>query len=361
MNIPRTTMGTRPPNTVHKQHPAPVSNRNGPAHISSGIGNEPYKVFVSKIDKDAPQSLLKRVLEQCGRVVKWTQLSVFGFCEFAGAEAAMRALRILKDVAINGQHLVATIDDKTKQRIEQHKTASLTPAQRATGVQYQEDTKHDNGVIIVIKKMVEEYHKNNSKMQAISDANDAAAIAAAESKSVSGITSQVSPVTDRDGHVIVTLPDGTTATASASASAKQTGDNSHSGHETSRSSKRQHISADTASVSKDTRVADQALQPAEKKVRLSQLTPTADDSVFTASVQWTTVNQPQWLETNIKPVINDLMMDYFGDQEDDVIAFILDLLRSQKSAKQFETEIANVVLPEDAHDLTLKIWQKLIG
>lgn len=86
-------------------------------------------VYVGRIPPKCEDIFLKQLLAQCGMVSKWTrisdpesgQLKSFGFCEFATPQAALRALRILKYIEIDGNKLLLNVDNKTKKTLDEYK------------------------------------------------------------------------------------------------------------------------------------------------------------------------------------------------------------------------------------------------
>jgi len=83
----------------------------------------PSTVYVGRIPPDVEDEFLRKLLSHCGAVSKWTritdpetgQLKSFGFCEYAAPQAALRALRLLKDIEIDiDKKLLLNVDQKTK-------------------------------------------------------------------------------------------------------------------------------------------------------------------------------------------------------------------------------------------------------
>lgn len=73
-------------------------------------------VYVGKIAETVDDTFVKTLLEQCGRVVKWNRVLApttnkpksFGFCQFAEPSGALRCLRLLKDLDIDGKQLLVS-------------------------------------------------------------------------------------------------------------------------------------------------------------------------------------------------------------------------------------------------------------
>ena len=103
----------RPPGPVQKTEPfKPKREREtGP----------PVTVFVGNIMDRAPDVMIRHILGACGHVVSWKRVQGFGFCEFAGPDAGLRAIRLLHDMEVGTKKLVVKVDAKTKVLLDQFK------------------------------------------------------------------------------------------------------------------------------------------------------------------------------------------------------------------------------------------------
>lgn len=88
--LPMRTVVTRPPTPIK----AP------PPRIA------PSTIYVGRIPTGIDETFMRKILELCGTVGGWKQVKSFGFCDFLGAQHALRALHVLKLVSIRGQMLV---------------------------------------------------------------------------------------------------------------------------------------------------------------------------------------------------------------------------------------------------------------
>lgn len=83
-------------------------------------------VYVGKIANTVDDSIMKSLLEACGAVKSWKrqedpetkQPKGFGFCEFEDAEGVLRALRLLNNMALDGQELLVKCNTATQKYIE---------------------------------------------------------------------------------------------------------------------------------------------------------------------------------------------------------------------------------------------------
>jgi RNA-binding protein 25 len=79
-----------------------------------GLGPKPAStVYVGKIAPSVPDGVVRELLEACGAVKSWNAVKEpsgaskgFGFCEFADADGALRALRLLHNLELDGQELL---------------------------------------------------------------------------------------------------------------------------------------------------------------------------------------------------------------------------------------------------------------
>lgn len=81
----------------------------------------PVTVFVGNIMDRAPDIMVRQILGACGHVLSWKRVQAFGFCEYAGPDAGLRAIRILHDMEIGAKKLVVKVDAKTKVVLDQFK------------------------------------------------------------------------------------------------------------------------------------------------------------------------------------------------------------------------------------------------
>ena len=102
----------QPPAPVRPEAPRPRREREtGP----------PVTVFVGNIMDRAPDVMIRHILGACGHVLSWKRVQAFGFCEYAGPDAGLRAIRILHDMEIGNKRLVVKVDAKTKVQLDQFK------------------------------------------------------------------------------------------------------------------------------------------------------------------------------------------------------------------------------------------------
>lgn len=78
-------------------------------------------MFLGNITERAPDTMVRQILAACGHVISWKKVKAFGFCELAGPDAGLRAVRILHDLMVGDKRLVAKVDAKTKTVLDEYK------------------------------------------------------------------------------------------------------------------------------------------------------------------------------------------------------------------------------------------------
>lgn len=66
--------------------------------------------------------MIRAILGTCGPVVSWKRVSTFGFCEFAGPEAALRCVRLLHERPLADKKLLARTDGKMQALVDSYKS-----------------------------------------------------------------------------------------------------------------------------------------------------------------------------------------------------------------------------------------------
>lgn len=107
-------------NLLPPDHPAPF-----PMNVPNG---PPVTVFVGNITEKWPDAMIRQLLSTCGYVLNWKRvqgasgkLQGFGFCEFGGPDAGLRAVRLLHDLEVGDKKLVVKVDAKTNTVFDEFK------------------------------------------------------------------------------------------------------------------------------------------------------------------------------------------------------------------------------------------------
>ncbi|CAG5027591.1 unnamed protein product [Parnassius apollo] len=109
--------------------PAPLPAKQPPPPrpvLRQTNGKEPegpaVTVFIGNISSRVPDTMIRALLSACGPVLSWKRVSTFGFCEFAGPEAALRCVRLLHEFALADKKLLARTDGKMQALVDTYKT-----------------------------------------------------------------------------------------------------------------------------------------------------------------------------------------------------------------------------------------------
>jgi len=112
---------SKPPSLMDEKpmdHPVPILTPSGP----------PVTVFVGNITEKWPDAMIRQLLATCGQVINWKRvqgasgkLQGFGFCEFNGPDAGLRAVRLLHELEVGDKKLVVKVDAKTNNVLEEYK------------------------------------------------------------------------------------------------------------------------------------------------------------------------------------------------------------------------------------------------
>lgn len=86
--------------------------------------------------------------------------------------------------------------------------------------------------------------------------------------------------------------------------------------------------------------------------------PKSSEELFTKEISWEFLTD-DIIEDKLKPFITSLIMEYLGIQEDELISFVLSLLKEHKQPQLFLSEL-EMTLDEDAIVFTQQLWRLLI-
>lgn len=121
------------PHSTRTATKAPLSNQLATPSVMTIPTVPVFTVYIGRIPPKCEDEFLKKLLEKCGTMSKWTrisdpvsgQLKSFGFCDFVAPESALRALRLLKDVKIDDEQLLLNVDNKTKKMLDEYTQKNL--------------------------------------------------------------------------------------------------------------------------------------------------------------------------------------------------------------------------------------------
>eukprot|EP01080_Neovahlkampfia_damariscottae_P009702 gene9702-1907_t len=98
-------------------------------HSFSQLGDRQTKLFVSKINVKINNDFLLKLLEVCGSVDSWQRVKdpisgvfkTYGFCMYQSADGAIKALRNLNGLDINGDQLLVKAQQDTEAYLREYK------------------------------------------------------------------------------------------------------------------------------------------------------------------------------------------------------------------------------------------------
>ncbi|XP_050458633.1 RNA-binding protein 25-like isoform X1 [Cataglyphis hispanica] len=123
--MPMAHMIPTPVSAMQTSAPAVRYSRNQNRHDNNRRrereSGPPVTVFIGNIMDRAPDVMIRHILGACGHVLSWKRVQAFGFCEYAGPDAGLRAVRLLHDMEIGTKKLVVKVDAKAKVVLDQFK------------------------------------------------------------------------------------------------------------------------------------------------------------------------------------------------------------------------------------------------
>eukprot|EP00775_Hariotina_reticulata_P005966 gene5966-6205_t len=124
----------------------PFAGDGGPSGSSSQAPPRATTVYVGKIAASVPDDVIRELLEACGQIKSWNPVKEpsgaskgFGFCEYEEGEGALRSLRLLNNLKLDGQELLLKPNTATqkyllwyeKQKEERRQRRAEEKAQQA--------------------------------------------------------------------------------------------------------------------------------------------------------------------------------------------------------------------------------------
>lgn len=132
-------------------------------------------VFVGNISERAPEAMIKKILQNAGAVVSWKRVSTFGFCEYDGPTAGLRAVRILHDLTVAGKKLVAKVDAKNKLLLDNYKEEETRKlGNNASRSNDESERKADEYAIGMIASILDEHKLDIDNFETIKEGRCAA-------------------------------------------------------------------------------------------------------------------------------------------------------------------------------------------
>ncbi|XP_037049095.1 RNA-binding protein 25 isoform X2 [Bradysia coprophila] len=172
--ISGSSMSTPPPRATYRAGPTinqrPQMYMRPPAEpVVPQYEGPIITVFVGNISERVPEVMIKKILQTAGTVVSWKRVSQFGFCEYDGPTAGLRAVRILHDLDVAGKRLVAKVDAKNKLLLDNYKeeeTRKLGSASRST---LEAEKKDDDAAMASISQILLDHKEDIDNFETIQE------------------------------------------------------------------------------------------------------------------------------------------------------------------------------------------------
>lgn len=163
-------MGTQPQPLPHNafrsqatinQHPQLYKQREPEADAPPPKNNGPViTVFIGNISERVSEKMIKKILATVGRVINWKRVSTFGFCEYDGPTAGMRAVRILHDLEVAGKKLVAKVDPKNKLLLDNYREEEVQASA-------DDEKQEDESALAAIERILNDHQEEIDNFETI--------------------------------------------------------------------------------------------------------------------------------------------------------------------------------------------------
>lgn len=142
-------------------------------------------VYVGRIPASATDDFIERLLQQCGKVANWKRMMdpisntprPFGFARFENEEGALRALRLLSNLEIDGNQLLLNVDDRTREALDRYQKskaaiANIKEQQRQQRQQQQQEQQEQQQKEQQQKEQQEQQQQQSADGDASAPASD---------------------------------------------------------------------------------------------------------------------------------------------------------------------------------------------
>jgi len=86
--------------------------------------------------------------------------------------------------------------------------------------------------------------------------------------------------------------------------------------------------------------------------------PSEMSAIFAYPIAWQLIDKSGSLEAVFRPFIAKQILEFFGQMEEELVEFLVDLLRQHKGPRDIVKEMT-MVLETNAEALVLRLWTKL--
>eukprot|EP00474_Spongospora_subterranea_P009060 CRZ09518.1 hypothetical protein [Spongospora subterranea] len=361
--------------------PSPLLARTGPAPPASHL-LKPMTVFVSKIPNGVDDVVMRQLLDQCGRVVKWNRVinpkteepQNFGFCQFLGPGGLVGAIKLLSDVKLNPDSdepgLMVKIDPKSELLCEEYSNESIAE-NRDEEWQVKET---------IIRKIIQDrlIRLAENPQASAKEKDSRVFLPVLPSRGGTGVNSI--PVASKPS-----IPDASVTRKRERAPSpirpkaepeaelvEEDGKNTKKlgwkkSNITSKPSKGAPVLEAFANSAEESNVSN--LYTARRERDIKPLIMDADvfwaqvpgefDQLTSYQFVWDTIDRTAFLNGVIKTFVSQKVCDYLGQPEPDLVNFIMSLITAEKSAVEIISQIGEV-FGDDSKSFVAKLWAQMV-
>ncbi|KAJ8602712.1 hypothetical protein CTAYLR_003754 [Chrysophaeum taylorii] len=321
-----------------------------PVVESKPVVKVPMNVFVGKLPLEVADSFVEKLLNECGRVLKWKRTmdsetnkpKGFGFCTFESAQGATSAVRLLNDFPILNSRILVKVGKKEQAIVdaispegplspdEQKAMERIQAVVRSTDPQAKADP---------IQKDIEDFRsKQAQRDKALEDER--------RRKLQAKIETMKPPAAKKAKVEIEEAPEPTPLAAGAKLGFGLKGPSKK---------KIPASSSPIFAVEEDAKPRQlQTLEyddeeDAEEDRAIAEQIPTESEALFALPVDWGEVETATIVRTKLRPLIAKKIGEYLGQEEATLIDFVATQLENRATPSAIADELA-LVLEDDAYE-----------
>jgi len=92
----------------------------------------------------------------------------------------------------------------------------------------------------------------------------------------------------------------------------------------------------------------------------AHIIPTKKEELYSYPIEWDIFRTLKLGNLKLKPWISKQVTEYFGQLEEELVTYIMSMVKEEKSPEEIERELEPVFGLEDAAKMVYKMWQKII-
>eukprot|EP00697_Spironema_sp_BW2_P002912 gnl/Spiro4/13886_TR7421_c0_g1_i1.p1 gnl/Spiro4/13886_TR7421_c0_g1~~gnl/Spiro4/13886_TR7421_c0_g1_i1.p1 ORF type:complete len:148 (-),score=16.68 gnl/Spiro4/13886_TR7421_c0_g1_i1:4-417(-) len=102
----------------------------------------------------------------------------------------------------------------------------------------------------------------------------------------------------------------------------------------------------------------------KQKEKITQLAiekvPKEKDQLYAFEIDWVIVESNDIIEAKLKPWISSKIKEFLGDEEPDLVDFVLHLIREKKTPQEIEKSPLSEVFESELPDFVFKLWRLFV-